>query len=370
VPKITARGVCWSTSASPTIADSKTTDGTGTGTFTSSITVLTGNTIYYVRSYSTNSIATSYGNEISFKTSPVLPTVTTTAISDITQTTASSGGNVTSDGGSSITARGVCWSTSASPTTADNKTANGTGSGSFTSAITGLTSGASYYVRAYATNNVGTVYGAEMSFTTYNVDAITDINNNYYKIVTIGTQTWMAENLKTTKYRNGDLIGTTTPATLNIESENTPKYQWAYAGNENNVSTYGRLYTWYAVTDIRNVCPIGWHVPSDAEWTTLTNFLGGESVSGGKLKETGISHWYSPNTGATNETGFTALPGGLRYTLSGTFDSIGTLGYWWSSTESPSTYALDRRMFYNNVNVLRSNYVGERGGFSVRCLKD
>src|SRR5688500_14669040 len=116
---------------------------------------------------------------------------------------------------------------------------------------------------------------------------VTDIEGNVYHTVTIGTQVWMAENLKTTKYRNGDLIGTTIPATLDISSESAPKYQWAYNGEESIVATYGRLYTWYAVTDSRNVCPTGWHVPSDAEWTTLTTYLGGESVAGDKLKENG-----------------------------------------------------------------------------------
>ena len=104
-------------------------------------------------------------------------------------------------------------------------------------------------------------------------DSVKDIDGNVYRTITIGTQVWMAENLKTTKYRNGDLIGTTTPATLVIEGESTPKYQWAYDGNESNVATYGRLYTWYVATDSRNVCPIGWHVPTDAEWTTLTDYL-------------------------------------------------------------------------------------------------
>jgi len=154
---------------------------------------------------------------------------------------------------------------------------------------------------------------------------ITDVDGNVYTSVTIGTQVWMVENLKTTKYSNGDLIGTTTPATLDISGESTPKYQWAYDGNESNVATYGRLYTWYAVTDIRGVCPIGWHVPTDAEWTTLSIFLGGDNVAGGKLKETGTTHWTTPNIEATNETDFTALPGGSR-SNSGAFGYIGGYG--------------------------------------------
>ena len=220
------------------------------------------------------------------------PVLTTGNLYSITPTTAYCGGDITNDGGATVTARGVCWSTTQNPTIADSKTTDGTGTGTFTSAITGLTATTTYYVRAYATNSAGTSYGDELSFKTY-TGTVPDIDGNVYNTVTIGTQVWMAENLKTTKYRNGDLIGTTTPATLDISGESYTKYQWAYDGNESNVATYGRLYTWYAVTDTRNVCPTGWHVPTDAEWTTLTTFLGGESVAGGKLKETGTTHWAS-----------------------------------------------------------------------------
>jgi hypothetical protein len=163
---VTFRGVCWSTSPNPTTANSKTTNGTGTGSFTSNLIGLIPGTPYYVRAYATNAIGTAYGNQVSFTTTAGTPTVTTSAVTGITQTTATSGGNVTSDGGSSVTARGVCWSTSPNPTTANNKTTNGTGTGSFTSNLTGLTPGTPYYVRAYATNSQGTGYGNQVSFTT------------------------------------------------------------------------------------------------------------------------------------------------------------------------------------------------------------
>jgi len=164
---VTARGVCWSTTANPTIANSKTTNGTGTGSFTSQITTgLTPGTTYHVRAYATNSVGTAYGNDVTFTTSATTPTVTTAAISSITATSASSGGNVTSSGGASVTARGVCWSTTANPTTANSKTTNGTGTGSFTSLITGLDPLKTYHVRAYATNSVGTAYGSDVTFET------------------------------------------------------------------------------------------------------------------------------------------------------------------------------------------------------------
>ena len=193
-------------------------------------------------------------------------------------------------------------------------------------------------------------------------------DNERYKTVKIGTQVWMAENLKTTKYRNGDLIGTTTASTLDISRESMPKYQWAYDGNERNVAIYGRLYTWYAITDSRNVCPTGWHVPSDGEWTILTNYLGGELLAGGKLKEAGLTHWESPNTIWPGESGFTALPGGCRV-YDGTYNFVGIDGYWWSSTEYSTARAYSRGMQYNSTIAHRFNLDKERG-VSVRCMRD
>jgi GH43 family beta-xylosidase len=163
---ITARGVCWSTSSNPTTANGKTTNGTGTGSFTSSITGLNPGTIYHVRAYATNSAGTAYGNDLTFTTSTTAPNVSTTEVSPIAETSASRGGNVTSDGGATVTARGVCWSTSANPTTANSKTTNGTGTGSFTSSMIGLNPGTTYHVRAYATNSAGTSYGNDISFET------------------------------------------------------------------------------------------------------------------------------------------------------------------------------------------------------------
>jgi plastocyanin len=174
---VTVRGVAWSTSHNPTTADSKTSDGTGTGAFVSSITGLTAGTTYFVRAYATNSAGTAYGSEMSFTTlsggGAVVPSLTTTAISSITTTTATSGGTIGSDGGASITAKGVVWSTSANPTIADSKTTDGTGTGAFVSSITGLTAGTTYHVRAYATNSAGTGYGSDVSFTTTSSGPVT-----------------------------------------------------------------------------------------------------------------------------------------------------------------------------------------------------
>jgi uncharacterized protein (TIGR02145 family) len=192
-------------------------------------------------------------------------------------------------------------------------------------------------------------------------------DNERYKTVKIGTQVWMAENLRTTKYRNGDLIGTT--ATSNISGESSPKYQWACDGNENNIATFGRLYTWFAVTDNRKICPIGWHVPNDAEWTTLTTYLGGVSVAGNKLKETGTTHWQSPNTGATNETGFTALPSSFRHNGNAGFGHFGQNCIFWSSTEKSILDVFGRFLYFDESSLIRAGCI-KYYGVSVRCLRD
>jgi uncharacterized protein (TIGR02145 family) len=368
---VTSRGVCWSTFPDPTIAGNKTIDGTGMGSFVSNISGLTSNTTYYLKAYATNSTGTSYGTEVSFTTTaPVvaLPTISTTTVTSISQTSAISGGIITLDGGTSVTARGVCWSTSANPTIADNKTTDGTGMGTFASSLTGLTANTTYYVRAYATNSAGTAYGSDISFTTQQTTGttVTDIDGNVYNTVTIGTQVWMAENLKTSHYRNGDPIPQVTDST---QWENLGSGAWCYYNNDPaNGTIYGKLYNWYTVNDPRDLAPQGWHIPTDAEWTTLTTFLGGGNVAGGKLKETGTSHWLSPNFGATNESGFTGLPGGYRWYL-GTFVYVGNYGVWWSSTEDYTSNAWGRFLIYSGSYI----YLGSSSkpiGFSVRCVKD
>jgi len=195
---------------------------------------------------------------------------------------------------------------------------------------------------------------------------VTDIDGNVYQTVTIGTQVWMAENLKVTHYRNGDPIPNVTDNT-EWQGLSTGAY-CNYDNDEHNVATYGRFYNWYAVDDSRNIAPEGWHVPSDAEWQTLVDFLGGDAVAGGKMKEAGYTHWLSPNTGATNESGFTALPDGYRNYL-GTFNYIGYDAYFWSSTVDYGSIAWARLLNYNYSVVYRYHNVN-RSGYSVRCVKD
>jgi hypothetical protein len=178
---VTARGVCWSTVPYPTTSNSNTMDGDGTGIFTSNLAVLTPSTTYYVRAYATNSLGTSYGLQDSFTTAapPTSPVVTTTAVTSITSSTATSGGNVISDGGEPVTARGVCWNTAPNPTTANSSTLSGTGTGIFTSNLTSLTPSTTYFVRAYATNSLGTSYGLQDTFTTAAVTPVLQIGDSY-----------------------------------------------------------------------------------------------------------------------------------------------------------------------------------------------
>jgi uncharacterized protein (TIGR02145 family) len=299
------------------------------------------------------------------------PTVTTSSADSITPTSATSGGNVTDAGSDPVTARGVCWSTSPNPTVAlSTKTTDGSGSGTYTSSITGLQLSTTYYIRAYATNGVGTGYGSEVTFTTLATGQFTDIDGNVYDTIAIGTQVWMKQNLKTSKYRNGDPI----PTNLNNTTwQNTTLGAYAiYDNTAANDNVYGKLYNWYAVADSRGLCPTGWHVPSDAEWTTLENFLGGSSVAGGKMKAVS-SLWDSPNRGATNSSGFTGLPGGLR-NFDGPFvfgpnAVFGNEGYWWSSTQHSSTNAWYRYLRYDSAYSDRDTY-GKMHGLSVRCVRD
>jgi uncharacterized protein (TIGR02145 family) len=238
------------------------------------------------------------------------PKVETGAVTEITTTSAKAEGNII-DHGNGIN-HGHCWNVTSNPTISDFKTSLGiiTSTGSFTSELQNLQPGTKYNLRAYATNDIETAYGNEIGFTTYKSDAITDADGNYYNIVTIGTQTWMAENLETTKYNDGNNIPNISD---NVAWSNltTPGYCWYNNDDSTYKNLYGALYNWYTVNRGK-LCPIGWHVPTDAEWTTLTTYLGGESVAGGRLKETGTMHWVSPNVGAINETGFTALPGSCR----------------------------------------------------------
>jgi uncharacterized protein (TIGR02145 family) len=302
-------------------------------------------------------------NSYEAETTIIPLSITTVPVTSITATTCTSGGNIFADSGNVIIAKGVCWNTSPNPTIANNKTSEGFGTESFVSQLTGLTQNTTYYVRAYITKSAGTNYGNEVSFKTSDINfnpnltygTVTDIEGNVYKTIIIGTQTWMAENLKTTKYNDGNII----PNVIdnNVWTElTTGAYCWYNNDPSKYKATYGAFYNWYTVADSRKVCPVGWHVPSDAEWTVLTNYLGGESIAGGKMKEVGLTHWNSQNIGATNQSGFTGLPSGYRYHWDGTFHSLGSYGNFWIGAQADDSNAWYRNLYYGYADCSRYSF--------------
>ncbi len=203
-----------------------------------------------------------------------------------------------------------------------------------------------------------------------NDSTVNDIDGNVYKTIRIGTQVWMAKNLRTMHYRNGDPILTTVPDKLDYSAETTPKYQFVYGNDEKNAAIYGRLYTWYATTDRRNICPVGWHIPTIDEFKILDEYLGGKMKAIGKLKATGTEYWKSPNSDATNESGFNGLPGGWR-AAKGHYGALGKYGHWWCSNRQTEGYAF--RMFLSFDESCYKNHLGSsdpQNAWSVRCVKD
>lgn len=375
---VTRRGIAFSTSPNPTVFNNTTNDGQGLGVFSSNLTNLSPLTQYYIRAYATNMNGTAYSSQSTFTTlSAGLPILSTTIISNsVTSSGASVLVDITYDGGAPVTSRGLAYGTSPVPTIINGSTTNnGSGTGSFTGTITGLNAQTQYYVRGFATNIVGTGYGNQVTLLTLapqgcsGVASVTDYDGNTYNTVAIGGQCWTSSNLKVSRYRNGNIISTNLS---NTNWTNTTSGAYAIYNNiTSNNSLFGKLYNHYAVTDSRGLCPIGWHVPSDAEWTTLVNHLGGSSVAGGALKSTATNPapqgWNSPNFGASNSSGFTALPGGWR-SVTGSYQDLNSLGNWWTSTVSGSD-AWNYNLVNNGMQVIRLA-TDRNEGQSVRCLRD
>ncbi len=384
--------------------------------------IAAGNTIPTNRKTLTVTLNNAHFNDTSAVTGA---TVTTAVVSNITSTSATCGGNVTSDGGANVTARGVCWSTHHNPTISDSHTDDGSGTGSFTSGMTGLFPNTTYYVRAYAVNSVGTRYGNEVSFTTSNIEygqpcpnatTVTDIDGNTYNTVQIGQQCWMKENLRTRHFADGTGIsadGTQVSANMASFLYYCSDEPFFYVPNKNFscVPTYGYLYNYAAVmhgatpsdanpSGVQGICPTGWHVPSDAEWTQLTNFVSGQSQywCGGnntyvaKALSAISADWIISSNAcaigndliANNRTGFSAFPAGRFSSGSllasgancGTYESFGNSACFWSSTQHyySEYYAYGIELFYENTFVGKQlnskDLFSKIDALSVRCLRD
>ena len=375
---INSKGLCWSTTSEPTLADFSKVAGSGTGEFSIQMTELLPETEYFVRAFATNSVGTAYGNEQPFGTlpEPIEPQVVTNIVEGISPTSVTCGGSISSEGGSPVISKGLCWSTDPDPTLSDFYSVVGSGPEPFTFEISDLSPDTEYYVKAYATNIVGTGYGNQQVFRTSfdcGTQFVDERDGQMYLTVRIGEQCWMAQNLNV-----GELI-TRPPA------DNGVIEKYCYDGDKGNCDLYGGLYTWdemmqYTTIEMtQGVCPGGWHIPSDNEWKMLemtlkmtvedsdgTDWRGTDQ--GGQLKAAGITYWQPPNKGATNSSLFTALPAG-GIDGAGNYGSIGYFTDYWTSTLIIDTQAWYRLLHTDEVRVQRID--GNRAyGTSVRCVKD
>ncbi len=401
---VTTRGVVWGNEPDPTTDNNSTDDGMGVGEFTSFIRDLEPSTRYYIRAYAINTIGTSYGDTYTFVSDEILlPEVITIEVYELTQTSARTGGIISSDSGESITARGVVFSTSQLPTIEDNLgvTNNGEGAGEFTSLVTELVPDTYYYLRAYAKLNNGTSYGNQIVFKTLRQvipcpesPTISDIDGNIYNTVLIDEKCWMKENLKTTRYQNGNQIEYPGSDNAAWQSNTSGAFAW-YNNDVNWKSSYGGLYNWHAVSNENGLCPEGWHVPSNNDWSILVDYLQEEgfpdsnesngagnalkscrqidSPLGSECATTEHPRWSAHNSHfGFDEFGFSALPGGYRLSSgnysSGFNGSAFEAGAWWTTSEASSSQTWSWTIYRESGEVPNGiNNITK--GLSIRCIK-
>ena len=388
---VTARGFCWSTEPDPVMSGDHLHVGNGAGAFSATLTDMQPETTFYVCSYAVNAVGVTYSTPITVTTlTPTIPTVSTDTVNGYNECT----GTVLADGNAPVTQRGFCYDTLPNPTLENGVVLAGDGMGEFTATISGLPIGKMYFVRAFATNAKGTVYGNQIHFLAgCDTKTLTDYDGNVYNTVTIGTQCWMKENLKTTHYSDGWPIE---HANVGIFSYETAYYYYPSGNNSTSyVETYGLLYNWAAImhgesssnavpSGVQGICPNGWHVPSNAEWSKLMDFVSGSERNYFCSNNTNniakalaaTSGWNtSSHTCAVgneqisnNATNFSALPAG-SYTNYGGF-SIGNGACFWSATESYNSGEAWFRYLSSSSATVTNTDDGKSQGYSVRCLRD
>lgn len=373
---ILERGLCWSsTNVNPTISDDKLAASTvGTGDFSFTITGLQGGKQYFLRAYAKNARGIAYGSPaVSFTTSPaLLPGIVGKPVSTVTENSFTAEGINLQENGSPILQKGICYSTNPNPDVSGTKTNQGGGTADFSAVVNSLPSATRYYIRAYATNQVGTSYGAQ-----YVINTSILYQTKVYKTVTIGNQVWMAQNLRTDFTNDNAWISSAVPdqsqssypgGSWLTHSSNSPLKVWYLNDNGPNGDANGLLYN-FKVIESGKLCPVGWHVATDNDFQVLTATIGGQS-QGGKLKAIS-SLWNSPNTNATNETGFSAIGAG-NINGSGRSVNRGLQAVFKTSTPNPSDplrsihYYLD----HNSGFFGRTDNTYKADACSVRCIKD
>jgi Fibrobacter succinogenes major domain (Fib_succ_major). len=364
--EIIRQGLCWSTLQNPTIADSHVTDNLVSDSFSATVTGLLPNTKYYLRAFATNYKSTGYGNEIVFQTTGSTPVLETNSVVVKTYNSIACGGMITSDAGGQIVSKGVCWSENPEPSITDSKAVSTQEGNTYSCFVQNLKSNTKYYIRAYATNSVGTNYGSVKSFTlwlNYQESPLKDIEGNEYKSVRVGEQVWMQENLRTTKFQDG-----TSLTTLNLQSEWNEKNAPGYYVNVDNVS-FGYIYNGYAISANKNICPAGWHIPTQAEWETLINYLGGYSVAGDLMKGSATMYWGKSGNDVYNLSGFTALPNGYVGSDGTSHDKLQDASFFVSTFDAqgnPSFSTIESDL----SSIQLSQTSSKVSGVSIRCIKD
>jgi len=361
-------GFCWATTPMPDLNSFHLSLGSSLipVKFTAKLTGLDTLTMYYIRSYVMDDKKfVVYSSQFEFTTLSLnLASVTTDPVTNITSVSAQCGGQVTSDGNGTLSARGVCWSVTGNPSLShcDGFTTD-TGH-NFISKISGLINDTTYKIVAYVTNEKGTAYGSVRTFSTRLPcgQAIVFYGNVTYHSVLIGSQCWLKENLN---------IGTRITGSQNQDPTNPTIEKYCFNDDSTNCSIYGGLYQWDEAMrssvspGAQGICPYNWHIPSDAEWSVLTAFLGGDSVAGTKMKST--DGWYNNGNG-TNISGFNAFPGGNRGN-NASFNNLTQLAYFWTSTQSDANESWNRKLGYDTAIVTKYNSF-KTNGFSIRCIRN